>query len=50
MNLSGQSPIRYIDSIAADDEEIIGIITLEDVMEELIQVSIYIITFHYKCL
>lgn len=33
-----QSPIRYIDSIADEDEEVIGIITLEDVMEELIQV------------
>lgn len=33
-----QTPIRYIDSIADEDEEIVGIITLEDVMEELIQV------------
>jgi metal transporter CNNM len=35
---SHQSPIRYIDSISDEDEEVIGIITLEDVMEELIQV------------
>ncbi|KAL9814104.1 putative CNNM, transmembrane domain-containing protein [Arabidopsis thaliana] len=34
---SHQSPIRCIDSISDEDEEVIGIITLEDVMEELIQ-------------